>query len=102
MKPLGSASAVAVPATERTAIRVLTWNIHCGQDGGPRWKRFDWPRRTRALAAALLPARADVLCVQEARAEQVAFLENLLPTHRRAGVGRGGGSAGEHCAIYFA
>jgi endonuclease/exonuclease/phosphatase family metal-dependent hydrolase len=84
-----------------TNLRVLTWNIHCGQDGGPRWKQFDWPRRKHALAAALRQANADVVCVQEARAEQVAFLETLLPAHRRAGIGRAGGSAGEHCAVFF-
>jgi endonuclease/exonuclease/phosphatase family metal-dependent hydrolase len=40
--------------------------------------------------------------VQEALEEQVAFLEQTLPTHRRVGVGRDDGrSAGEHCAIYF-
>jgi endonuclease/exonuclease/phosphatase family metal-dependent hydrolase len=101
MKALRSPTAVLAPRTDPVAIRVLTWNIHCGQDGGPRWKRFNWSRRKAALAAALRDADADVVCVQEARAEQVEFLESLLPTHRRAGVGRGGGMVGEHCAIFF-
>ncbi len=40
--------------------------------------------------------------MQEARPEQVAFLEETLPHHRRVGVGRDDGkSGGEHCAIYF-
>jgi endonuclease/exonuclease/phosphatase family metal-dependent hydrolase len=82
-------------------IRVVTWNIHCGQDEGPPWKRFDWPGRKQPLRLALDQARPDILCVQEATPEQVAFLEETLPGHRRVGVGRDGESGGEHCAIYF-
>lgn len=84
------------------SIRVVTWNIHCGEDGGPVWQRFNWSERKHALEAALLQAAPDILCVQEAREEQVTFLEKALPTHRRVGVGRDDGrSAGEFCAIYF-
>ncbi len=101
MKALRSITANLAPRTDPVGIRVVTWNIHCGQDGGPRWKRFNWSRRKAALAAALRDTDADVVCVQEARVEQVAFLESLLPTHRRAGVGRGGEMVGEHCAIFF-
>jgi endonuclease/exonuclease/phosphatase family metal-dependent hydrolase len=100
MKALLSPTAVLAPRADPAALRVLTWNIHCGQEAGPRWKRFNWARRKAALAATLRDAAADVVCVQEARAEQVAFLEDLLPAHRRDGVGRCGGSAGEHCAIF--
>jgi endonuclease/exonuclease/phosphatase family metal-dependent hydrolase len=50
---------------------------------------------------ALDQARPDILCVQEATPEQVAFLEEILPGHRRVGIGRDGASGGEHCAIYF-
>src|SRR5262249_3905850 len=83
-------------------IRVVTWNIHCGQDKGPPWKQFDWPVRKQALRAALDLAQPDILCVQEATPVQVAFLEEALPGHRRVGVGRDDGqSGGEHCAIYF-
>jgi endonuclease/exonuclease/phosphatase family metal-dependent hydrolase len=82
-------------------IRVVTWNIHCGQDEGPPWKRFDWPRRKQALRAALDQARPDILCVQEATPAQVAFLEETLPGHRRVGIGRDGQAGGEHCAVYF-
>jgi endonuclease/exonuclease/phosphatase family metal-dependent hydrolase len=82
-------------------IRVVTWNIHCGQDEGPPWKQFDWPVRKHALRTALDEARPDILCVQEATPEQVAFLEGALPGHHRVGVGRDGEAGGEHCAIYF-
>jgi hypothetical protein len=90
------------PKASPGLIRVVTWNVHCGQDEGPPWKRFDWPVRKHALRAALDRAGPDVLCVQEATPEQVAFLEGALPGHRRVGVGRDGAEAGgEHCAIYF-
>jgi endonuclease/exonuclease/phosphatase family metal-dependent hydrolase len=83
-------------------VRVVTWNIHCGQDHGPPWKQFDWEVRKHALQSALDEARPDILCVQEATPQQVAFLEEVLPGHGRVGVGRDDGqSAGEHCAIYF-
>jgi endonuclease/exonuclease/phosphatase family metal-dependent hydrolase len=89
------------PKEDPASIRVVTWNIHCGQDEGPPWKQFDWPRRKHALQTALHQARPDILCVQEATPAQVAFLERVLPDHRRVGVGRDGDAGGEHCAIYF-
>ncbi len=83
-------------------IRVVTWNIHCGQDDGPPWQRFGWPQRKQALRAALEPVRPDILCVQEALPGQVRFLEQTLPRHERVGVGRDDGhERGEHCAIFF-
>jgi endonuclease/exonuclease/phosphatase family metal-dependent hydrolase len=89
------------PKGDPALIRVITWNIHCGQDNGPPWKRFDWPRRKHALQTALEQARPDILCVQEATPQQVVFLESVLSDHRRVGVGRDGEAGGEHCAIYF-
>lgn len=94
----------ALPAAKAdpTLIRIVTWNIHCGQDDGAPWERFDWPARKRALQAALEQALPDILCVQEARPGQVEFLEGMLPHHERIGVGRDDGrDGGEHCAIYF-
>jgi endonuclease/exonuclease/phosphatase family metal-dependent hydrolase len=93
--------AAAVPKGDPAFIRVVTWNIHCGHDEGLPWKQFDWPGRKQALQAALEQARPDILCVQEATQEQVAFLEANLPTHRRVGIGRDGEAGGEHCAIFF-
>ena len=89
------------PKADPGFIRVVTWNIHCGQDEGPPWKQFDWPGRKEPLRAALAQILPDILCVQEATPEQVAYLEQSLPGHRRVGIGRDGESGGEHCAIYF-
>jgi len=85
-----------------TFVRVITWNIHCGQTGGFPWKEFDWPARKVALQAALDQAQPDILCVQEATPDQIVFLEEKLPGHQRVGGGRDDGkSKGEHCAICF-
>lgn len=90
------------PKAELAGVRVLTWNILRGHDHGPPWEQNNWPARKQALAQALRQAQPDILLVQEARAGQLAFLEETLPDHRRVGVGRDDGkSAGEHCAIFF-
>jgi endonuclease/exonuclease/phosphatase family metal-dependent hydrolase len=99
---LGPSGPAPPPKEDRSLIRVVTWNIHCGQEEGLPWKQFDWPARQHALQAALEQAQPDILCVQEATPEQVAFLEKALPLHRRVGGGRDDGkSQGEHCAICF-
>ena len=45
------------PATKSDPefIRIVTWNIHCGQDAGPPWQRFDWPARKQATLPLPLP-----------------------------------------------
>lgn len=90
-----------LPKTDAALIRVVTWNLHCGQDNGPPWKQFNWPVRKRSLRAALDRVQPDILCVQEATPDQVTFIEEALPGHHRVGVGRDGDAGGEHCAIYF-
>jgi endonuclease/exonuclease/phosphatase family metal-dependent hydrolase len=88
--------------SERAAIRVLTWNILHGTERGLPWSRYDWASRKSALKTALGGTKPDILCVQEALANQLQFLAETLPSHTRVGVGRDdGGSAGEHCAIFF-
>jgi endonuclease/exonuclease/phosphatase family metal-dependent hydrolase len=89
------------PKTNPADVRVVTWNVHCGQEGGPLWKRFNWSGRKHPFQVALQGANPDILCVQEAMPEQVAFLEGVLPAHDRVGVGRDRGPSGESCAIYF-
>jgi len=86
---------------EASWIRVVTWNILRGDDGGLSWLKGGWPTRKDALAFALASVRPDILCVQEARQEQLGFLERTMPGHFRVGVGRDDGAAGgEHCAIF--
>src|SRR5262245_6690123 len=75
-------------------IRVVTWNVLRGEETGPPWQRANWPARKHALRAALGEAAPDVLCLQEALAEQLAFLEEGLSGYRRVGIPR---PDGEHC-----
>lgn len=82
-------------------IRVITWNIHVGQDKGPPWKQFDWRERKLALQEAIDQAKPDIFCVQEATAKQVKFLDEMLQGFSRIGVSSNGGSSGEFCSIYF-
>ncbi len=90
------------PKADAAIIRVVTWNILHGGEGGTPWSRYGWPVRKDALRAALEAAKPDILCVQEALPEQVESVAGMLPGHRRVGVGRDDGrSSGEHCAIYF-
>jgi endonuclease/exonuclease/phosphatase family metal-dependent hydrolase len=99
---VGPGGAMPPPKAEPTHLRVLTWNIHCGDDAGPPWRQCDWPARKHALKAVLDQTRPDVLCVQEALAGQLHFLGLTLPGHDRVGVGRDDGLAGgEHCAIFY-
>jgi endonuclease/exonuclease/phosphatase family metal-dependent hydrolase len=89
------------PANPKS-IRVVTWNILVGGDRGPFWRQRSWPLRKHALKTALDVCKPDILCVQEARAEQLSFLAQALPGHERVGVGRDDGKAGgEHCAIFY-
>jgi endonuclease/exonuclease/phosphatase family metal-dependent hydrolase len=98
-----SPGGVMPPAkTDAAIVRVVTWNILCGSEEGTPWDRHGWAVRKDALRASLEAARPDILCVQEARPEQVEAVAAMLPGHRRVGVGRDDGrSSGEHCAIYF-
>jgi endonuclease/exonuclease/phosphatase family metal-dependent hydrolase len=90
------------PRPDPGAVRVITWNILHGSDDGMPWEQQNWPVRKHALATVLGEAQPDILGVQEARPEQVAFLEKALPGHQRVGVGRDDGrDKGEHCALFF-
>ena len=94
--------ALPPPKSDPDVIRVVTWNILHGTEGGLPWDRFGWPVRKAALGATLDAMRPDILCVQEALSEQVASVAGMLPGHRRVGVGRDDGrTKGEHCAIYL-
>jgi endonuclease/exonuclease/phosphatase family metal-dependent hydrolase len=90
------------PKSNPLAIRILTWNILYGADHGMPWKQHGWPLRKKAMAPVLAGTKPDILCVQEALDDQAKYLAELMPTHRRIGVGRDDGiTAGEHCAILF-
>src|SRR5437763_1285802 len=75
-------------------VAVVTWGGRCGREAGPVWRRFARPRRKPSLRAGLAQTAPGILCVQEALADPVAFLEQALPARRRVGVGRDEGQSG--------
>ncbi len=89
-------SAISAPSLE---IRVLSWNVLQSQDkmlGRP------WSRRKDSFRILLEAHRYDIICLQEALPEQIAFFRSILPGHTHYAVGRDDGkSAGEHCPIFF-
>ena len=88
------------PPAAPVALKVLTWNIQYGSDRGA--DPNGWPERQGLLRAALERERPAVLCVQEALAAQLEFLDRCLPGHAREGAGRDDGKTkGEHCAVYW-
>jgi endonuclease/exonuclease/phosphatase family metal-dependent hydrolase len=94
--------AIPPAKSDPAAIRVLTWNVLYGADQGTPWKQHAWPLRKKAMAAVLAGTKPNILCVQEALDAQAKYLTELMPTHRRVGVGRDdGNTVGEHCAILF-
>jgi endonuclease/exonuclease/phosphatase family metal-dependent hydrolase len=99
---LAPGGSVPPPKSSSDTIRVVTWNILHGTERGAPWNRFGWRVRKDAFRSSLEATTPDLLCVQEALAEQVASVARMLPEYRHAGVGRDDGrSAGEFCAIYF-
>jgi endonuclease/exonuclease/phosphatase family metal-dependent hydrolase len=99
---LSAGGATPPRKSDPRAIRVVTWNILHGQDHGAPWTRWGWPARKKALHAALTSTQPEILCVQEALAEQVDSIAAMLPEHEHVGVGRDDGrAAGEHCAIFY-
>ncbi len=87
------------PKADPATIRIVTWNVLRGQDSGPPWEQANWPARKGPLRAALAETGADVVCLQEALAGQLASLEEGLRGYRRVGTPR---RDGEHCAVLYA
>lgn len=71
----------------------MTYNVKCAGDAG------DWELRRAPLLDIVRRNRPDVLCVQEARAAQIADLLAGLPGFAVIGEGREGGDTGEWTAI---
>lgn len=80
-------------------IRVMSFNIRYGTaDDG----RNSWEFRRDLVGQVIRQHDPDILGVQEALAFQIRELEEVLPNHRRIGVGREDGvAAGEFAAIYY-
>ena len=78
-------------------LRVMTWNI---RNGNPD-QGHEWPDRRIPLAEVLHDIDPDILCVQEAFANQLADLRDMLPDHDVIGRGRDADpEAGEFTALF--
>lgn len=95
---LQSSAFVGDPSSDLT---ILTWNVLYGDEDGERSN--NWMERKEAFAEIFRDhVNLDILCIQEALANQVRYFDNLLPFHNYVGVGRDDGrNAGEHCPIYY-
>ena len=80
-------------------IRVMSFNIRYGTaDDG----RNSWEFRRDLVGQVIRQNDPDILGIQEALAFQILELEEVMPGHRRIGVGREDGvAAGEFAAIYY-
>ncbi|WP_243652203.1 endonuclease/exonuclease/phosphatase family protein [Mariniflexile fucanivorans] len=60
-----------------------------------------WTHRKGFLTSQVLFFSPDILGVQEAKPNQMADLKTLLKTYQVIGLGRDGGSEGEHSSIFY-
>jgi len=77
-------------------MTVMTYNI---KNHHPH-PEHEWRDRLPLLLDVVRRHDPDLLCVQEAFAEQMADLRVGLPDHVDVGQGREGGTAGEHASIF--
>ena len=73
-------------APDRIALSAMTFNIRtsAGRDGTNAW-----PNRRDLVAETIRARGPDIVGLQEALADQIAFLEDALPEYRWLGVDRG-------------
>ncbi len=86
-------------ARDQVTISVMTYNIRYNNpEDGPH----AWPHRREAVITFLRSRNPDILCVQEALADQIDDLQEGLSEYAYRGVGRDDGkTGGEYSAIFF-
>jgi endonuclease/exonuclease/phosphatase family metal-dependent hydrolase len=100
-RPAGAfvAAASVLPETSPVTLRVLSWNVLQSKS---LLLAAPWAQRQESFRLLLGAAAFDVICLQEALPDQVAFFSTLLPGFAKYGVGRDDGKdKGEHCPIFF-
>ena len=93
--PLLAMIPVAIQAQE---LHVMTFNIRYNNPGD---SLNSWPYRKDKLASQVLYHDIELLGVQEALIGQMEDLQQRLPRFKHLGVGRDGGTKGEHSAIFY-
>ena len=80
-------------------LHLATFNIrYAGGDKGER----SWGNRRELVAATIQKMDPQIIGLQEALWEQIAFLEKALPNYNRVGVGRADGKKkGEFSPIFY-
>ena len=95
-----SCGCITTPATnaQTVDIRVMTFNIRNGRanDGDNRWDL-----RKEFVCDVIRNYAPDVLGVQEAYRFQLDEFNKRLPEYGEVGIGRDGGSRGEHSSILY-
>jgi len=79
-------------------LKVMTYNIRLdvASDG-----ENAWPNRKDFLSSQVLFYSPDILGVQEAQPNQMDDLKVALKDYKYIGLGRDGGNAGEHSAVFY-
>ena len=80
LRPEGTFTAAvsSAPGDSRFTLRVLSWNV---LQSGDRMLGAPWAQRRDSFQALLRPEAYDVVCLQEALPEQIAFFSGLLMGH---------------------
>lgn len=89
--------AADTPASPSLALRVMTFNLRFASVERPN----AWPDRRPVMKHTIESAAPDVIGTQEGLYAQLRDIAQDLPAYDWIGVGREGGSRGEHTAIYF-
>lgn len=79
-------------------LNVMTFNIRFNN---PNDSLNAWPYRKEKVASQILYHQAHIIGVQEALHGQMTDLQQSLPNYKSVGVGRDGGTKGEHSAIFY-
>lgn len=89
-------------AASHTLLHVMSFNIRYDRPAARPGDLDYWPDRIAPLQDLVGREAPAVLGVQEALLHQLDAVAAALPaTHRVIGIGRAGGSRGEHCAIFY-
>lgn len=97
-----TAPAPLIGPADGDRLHVMTFNLRYDRSAETRPGDPDhWPDRAPAVAELLSREQPTLLGVQEPLFSQLAAVRQALPGHEMYGIGRGGGSHGEHCAIFY-
>ena len=90
--------AVLASCGPQPSLKVMSFNVRTSvKDDGTN----SWEFRKPATPAMLNEEKPDIFGVQEAQADQLAYIASECPDYIPFGEGRDGGEEGEHAAIFY-